>query len=67
MHFRKLVMDSARELQRGIEPAAAARAGRYAVRSGACITHRSKDLSAVMLERFGDPAGFVAPQPIAAK
>jgi nitrite reductase/ring-hydroxylating ferredoxin subunit len=67
LHFRKLVMDAARELQRGSEPAAAARADRYAVRSGACITHKSKDLTAVMRERFGDPVGFVAGRPIAAK
>jgi hypothetical protein len=29
------------------------------VRSGACITHKSKDLADVMMERFGDPSGFV--------
>ncbi len=59
MRFRKLVMDSARDLANGIEPPAAARAERYAVRSGACITHKSKSLSEVMLERFGDATGFV--------
>ena len=59
MRFRKLVMDSARDLANGIEPPAAARADRYAVRSGACITHKSKSLSEVMQERFGDATGFV--------
>ncbi len=59
LHFRKLMMDSARDLQRGMEPPAAACAKRFAVRSGACITHKSKDLVAVMVERFGDPAGYV--------
>ena len=66
LHFRKLVMDAARNLQRGNEPAAAACAGRYAVRAGACVTHKSKDLGDVMLERFGDPAGFIG-VPAAAK
>ncbi len=62
MRFRKLVMDAARDLQRGIEPAAAGNAARYAVRAGASVTHKSKDLAAVMVERFGDPAGLV-PRP----
>jgi phthalate 4,5-dioxygenase len=29
------------------------------VRSGACVTSKTKDLAAVMIERFGDAAGFV--------
>jgi phthalate 4,5-dioxygenase oxygenase subunit len=32
---------------------------RYAVRSGACVTSKAKDLTAVMTERFGDAAGYV--------
>ena len=59
IHFRKLLMDSARQLQKGIEPKAAALPERYAVRSGACITDRSKSLPEVMLERFGDATGYV--------
>ena len=59
LRFRKLMMDAARDLQQGKEPEAAASADRYAVRAGACVTHKSKDLPAVMVERFGDPAGFV--------
>lgn len=59
MRFRKLVMDQARELQKGNEPPAAACPDRYAVRSGACITDKRKPLSDVMLERFGDPVGYV--------
>jgi hypothetical protein len=39
---------------------------RYAVRSGACVTGKTKDLAAVMIERFGDPAGFVGPPKVAA-
>jgi hypothetical protein len=38
----------------------------YAVRSGACVTGKTKDLAAVMIERFGDPAGFVGPPKVAA-
>jgi hypothetical protein len=38
------------------------------VRSGACVTHKEKDLPAVMLERFGDENGFVSrPQHAAAE
>ena len=42
------------------------RQDRYAVRAGACVTHRDKDLPAVMLERFGDASGFVGRPRIAA-
>ena len=59
LRFRKLVMDCARELQRGQEPEAATCADRYAVRAGASVTHKSKDLATVMVERFGDPAGYI--------
>jgi hypothetical protein len=41
---------------------------RYAVRSGACVTSKAKDLPAVMVERFGDSAGFVGrPRTVAAE
>jgi hypothetical protein len=63
LRFRKLVMDCARDLQRGQEPEAALCADRYTVRAGACVTHKSKDLAAVMAERFGDPAGFAGGSP----
>jgi hypothetical protein len=59
MHFRKLMMEAARALQKGEAPPHVARQDRYAVRSGACVTNKAKDLPAVMVERFGDPAGFV--------
>ena len=52
-------MESARALQQGERPAQLAHPDRYAVRSGGCVTHKSKDLPAVMLERFGDTTGFV--------
>jgi hypothetical protein len=59
MHFRKLVMESARALQQGESPSHLAHQDRYAVRSGACVTHKSKELPAVMVDRFGDATGFV--------
>ena len=66
MHFRKLMMDAACALQQGETPPHLAHQDRYAVRSGACVTHKSKDLPAVMVERFGDAAGFVGRPRIAA-
>jgi phthalate 4,5-dioxygenase oxygenase subunit len=59
LHFRKLVMDAARALQQGEAPPHLKHQDRYTVRSGACVTNKAKDLSAVMIERFGDVAGFV--------
>jgi hypothetical protein len=38
----------------------------HRVRSGACVTSKARDLPAVMLERFGDVAGFVGRRKIAA-
>jgi phthalate 4,5-dioxygenase len=54
-----LVMDAARALQKGEAPPHLKHQDRYAVRSGACITSKAKDLTAVMIERFGDAAGYV--------
>jgi phthalate 4,5-dioxygenase len=68
LRFRKLVMDAARDLEHGKEPDAVRHAARYAVRAGASVTHKSKDLATVMVERFGDPVGFIGRgQPVAAK
>jgi hypothetical protein len=66
MHFRKVVMEAARALQQGTPPSHLKHQDRYTVRSGACVTSKTKDLTAVMIERFGDPAGFVGPPRIAA-
>jgi phthalate 4,5-dioxygenase len=66
MHFRKVVMDLDRALQRGDAQPQAAHQDRHAVRSGACVTSKSKELPAVMLERFGDAAGLVGRPRIAA-
>ena len=59
VEFRKLIMGTARALQQGTEPKAAAAAKRYAVRSGGWIAAPDKDLAAVMTERFGHPHGYV--------
>ena len=68
MHFRKLVLEAARALTRGEAPPHVANQDRYAVRSGACVTNKAKDLPAVMIERFGDAAGFVGrPRTVAAE
>jgi len=61
LHWRRFVMDAARALQQGTEPEQSRHQDRYAVRSGGCVTHKSKDLPEVMIERFGDVAGFVGP------
>ena len=59
LHFRKMVMDAARALQQCKPPPHLAHPDRYAVRSGACVTNKAKELAAVMVERFGDASGFV--------
>jgi phthalate 4,5-dioxygenase oxygenase subunit len=61
LHWRKFMIEAARALQQGTEPEQATRQHRYAVRSGGCVTHKSKDLPEVMVERFGDAAGYVGP------
>ena len=57
--FPQTVMDAARALQKGEAPPHLKHQDRYAVRSGACVTSKAKDLTAVMIERFGDAAGYV--------
>jgi hypothetical protein len=52
-------MDCARALQQGEVPEYLAHQDRYTVRSGACVTSKAKDLPAVMVERFGEPTGYV--------
>jgi hypothetical protein len=66
MHFRKLVMDTAHALREGTAPPHLLHQERYTVRSGACVTDKSKDLPAVMVERFGEATGYVGKPRIAA-
>ena len=60
------MMEAARALREGTPPSQLKHQDRYTVRSGACVTSKTKDLTAVMIERFGDPAGFVGPPRVAA-
>jgi hypothetical protein len=62
VEFRKLLMSSARALQTGSEPKAAASAHRYAVRAGGAVAGPDKNLDAVMTARFGHPRGYVGQQ-----
>jgi hypothetical protein len=49
-----------RKLTDGRGPRLGERKGAYhRARAGACVTHKSRDLAAVMAERFGDSAGCV--------
>ena len=66
LHFRKFVMDAAHALEAGEAPPQLSAQDRYAVRSGACVTHKTKDFPAVMVERFGHAAGFVGRPRVAA-
>ena len=59
LRFRKLMMDCARQLASGKEPDAVRCAERYHVHAGASVGHKSKDLATVVVERFGDPTGYV--------
>jgi phthalate 4,5-dioxygenase oxygenase subunit len=62
VEFRKLMMGTARGLQQGSEPKAPSLPKRYAVRSGGWIAAPSKDLAAVMTERFGHRHGYIGNQ-----
>jgi phenylpropionate dioxygenase-like ring-hydroxylating dioxygenase large terminal subunit len=57
VRFRRLILDSARDLEDGKPPASAAAPDSYRVRAGGTVAHRSKSLTDVMMTRFGDPNG----------
>jgi hypothetical protein len=59
IEFRKLMLSSARALQAGTEPPAAAAAARYAVRCGGSVAHRDVPLAEAMVERFGHETGYI--------
>ena len=61
VRFRKCVMQAARDLAEGREPAAAARPQDYHVRSGSAVAPGARTLEEVMVERFGHRTGWVAP------
>jgi hypothetical protein len=62
VEFRKLLMSSARALQTGREPRAAAQPRRYAVRAGGAVAGPDQPLDAVMTARFGDTRGYIGGQ-----
>jgi phenylpropionate dioxygenase-like ring-hydroxylating dioxygenase large terminal subunit len=58
--FRQLMLGAAGALQReGKAPSAVGHPHGYALRSGGWLAHSSKSLAEVMVERFGDPQGYV--------
>jgi phenylpropionate dioxygenase-like ring-hydroxylating dioxygenase large terminal subunit len=62
VEFRKMLMGSARALQAGTPPKAAASAPRYAVRAGGAVAGPDKNLDAVMTTRFGHARGYIGSQ-----
>jgi hypothetical protein len=62
VEFRKLLMGSARAVERGDQPKAAAATTRYAVRAGGAVAAPAKALETVMVERFGHDRGYVGQQ-----
>jgi phthalate 4,5-dioxygenase len=59
VRFRRLMLESARNLADGQAPSAASNPGGYLVRAGGTIAHSSQPLDHVMTARFGDPVGIV--------
>ena len=59
IRFRRMMLDGARALAAGVEPAAPRQGAAYAVRSGSAIADREVAFEDVMIARFGDPVGRV--------
>ena len=57
--LRRLMLDGARALLAGVEPAAAANGAAYTVRSGSAVVDGDVAFADVMTERFGDVLGRV--------
>ena len=57
--FRRLMLDGARRLREGVEPACARHGAGYTVRSGSAVSHREVPFGEVMTARFGHPQGLV--------
>ncbi len=57
--FRRMMLEGARGILAGVEPAAAANSAAYRVRSGSALADRSVPFPDVMVARFGDPLGRV--------
>ena len=61
VRFRRLMLEAARDLGAGLEPAAAKDGAAYTVRSGSALADRAIPFADVMTARFGDPLGRVGP------
>jgi phthalate 4,5-dioxygenase len=59
VRFRRAVLDAAKNLAKGEEPAAVKKPESYMLRAGGTVAHGSKPLAEVMVARFGDPLGRV--------
>ena len=57
--FRRMMLDGARQLRAGAEPAAARDGAAYTVRSGSAVAEGSVPFADVMVTRFGDALGRV--------
>lgn len=60
VRFRRLMLDAAKALAAGHEPAAAQAGEAFCVRGGGAVAHRDVPLADVMRARFGDPAGLIS-------
>jgi hypothetical protein len=59
VQFRRLMLEAAREVSAGREPASVDRADRYRVRAGGIVADEDADFESVMIERFGAVDGAV--------
>jgi phthalate 4,5-dioxygenase len=59
VRFRRLMLDAAKALREGKEPAAAQRHESYRLRSGGAVLPADMPFDEVMRERFGSPSGRV--------
>jgi phenylpropionate dioxygenase-like ring-hydroxylating dioxygenase large terminal subunit len=63
IEFRRQILEAARALQAGVQPAAARAAAAYRVRGGSLVAPATLGFTDVMTRRFGDPLGRVGPPP----
>jgi nitrite reductase/ring-hydroxylating ferredoxin subunit len=59
VRFRRVMLDGAKALRAGREPAAAGRAEAYRLRAGGALATASLSFEQMMQARFGDPVGLV--------
>lgn len=58
VQFRRLMLEAARELAEGTEPASVDKPDSYRVRAGGIVAREDADFEAVMIERFGHAHGL---------